>query len=479
MKYSIEMKFRDLAENEEAAAIFDQYLPGIRSALKGNPKALSLSIKNIVRYMNGEIPMSVLKPMEEALQALNTPENRISPKEAALIAQFQALDAQDRARAALPETHHQSEIMPGEVWYDTQGKVIQAHGGAVFYENGVYYWYGENKAHTDGVSPVWTWGIRMYSSEDLYNWKDLGLIIKPVLDDPESGLFPTKRVDRPHILKSPATGKYVCWVKLSGTEAAFLVFEADVLTGPYRLVHDNYKPQGLDVGDFDLICDETTGKGYLYYNAHSHPQAIVTMRLADDFLSAEEETARQYEGLNPPFTREAPCLFEADGRKYMFTSGMSGYIPNKSDLAVSDSWETPFVSIGNPHVDDASNASFNSQISKVFKVERRTADDSAAKGKEADLWIAMADRWVTDYPIDARRADVFERTIASHYDPEHYQATPEEFREMEHAPSLETANTDHARYVWLPVTFPEKGTPQLIWRDRWKMEDFRFLFLIS
>ena len=33
---------------------------------------------------------------------------------------------------------------------DTEGKRIQAHGGAIFHEGGVYYWYGENKEHTDG-----------------------------------------------------------------------------------------------------------------------------------------------------------------------------------------------------------------------------------------------------------------------------------------------------------------------------------------
>ena len=460
MKYSIEMKFNDLTENEQAVEIFDRYLPQVRPMLEGNAKARTLSIRNIVNYMGGKIPVSVLDPMEEALAALNTPENRISPKEAKMIAFLKELDAADRAAEGPSDIHTQGEICPGEVWYDTQGKVIQAHGAAVYYENGTYYWYGENKSHTDGRNGIWTWGIKMYASNDLYNWTDLGQIIEPVLDDPESSLFPTKRVDRPHILKCPATGKYVCWVKLSGAEAAFLVFEADALTGPYILVNDNYKPQGVSVGDFDLILDDSTGKGYLYYNAHSHPQAMVTMLLADDFLSAAREVSRQYEGINPPFTREAPCLFERDGKKFMFTSGMTGYIPNKSDLAVSDAWEAPFVSIGNPHVKDASNASFNSQISKVFRVEG------------TDLWIAMADRWVTDYVVDARRADAIERAIASHYDPEHYKATEEEYEEMARSPDLEDAPTVNARYVWLPITFTAEGEPQINWYDCWRIEDF-------
>ena len=33
---------------------------------------------------------------------------------------------------------------PGQPWYDTDGKLIQAHGGSVFTADGRYYWVGEN-----------------------------------------------------------------------------------------------------------------------------------------------------------------------------------------------------------------------------------------------------------------------------------------------------------------------------------------------
>ena len=38
-----------------------------------------------------------------------------------------------------------TSFTPGAVWQDTAGNPIQAHGGDIFYQNGVYYWYGENK----------------------------------------------------------------------------------------------------------------------------------------------------------------------------------------------------------------------------------------------------------------------------------------------------------------------------------------------
>src|SRR3546814_5186072 len=69
-------------------------------------------------------------------------------------------------------------------------------------------WYGENKEHTTGETAVWHWGVRCYSSSDLYNWHDEGLIIEPVLDDESSLLHPTKSVDRPHIVRHPRSEEH-------------------------------------------------------------------------------------------------------------------------------------------------------------------------------------------------------------------------------------------------------------------------------
>ena len=138
---------------------------------------------------------------------------------------------------------------------------------------------------------------------------------------------------------------------------------------------------------------------------------------------------------------------------------MTGYTPNQSDAAVSDGWDKPFVSVGDPHVDDDTMASFNSQISQVFRVP----------GK--NLYIAIADRWMPDYLLDGREADAVRRVVASHYDAEHYKATPEEAAAFAARPDLERCNTNHSTYVWLPLTFRD-GKPEIRWYDSWKLEDF-------
>lgn len=452
MIYNVSMKIASLLENEQAAAIFDHLLPGMRKIAEGNPQAAALSAEQLVRYTRNPRAEEIIVALDEALNALNTPENAISPSERKLIERFQAITAEDQAKPQGKACHRQESICPGQPWLDTKGERIQAHGGAVYYEDGVYYWYGENKEHTDGQNGIWTWGLKVYASADLMNWEDKGFLIPPVLDDPNSALFPTKRVDRPHILRCPATGKYVCWIKLSGPEAAFTIWQADSLLGPYTMVENLYNPGGHKAGDFDLICDSSTGKGYLYFDADH--ASMLCMELSRDFLHAEKEAARSYANLRPPFTREAPALFEKDGKKYMLTSGMTGYVPNRSDSAESSAWDGVFKSLGDPHADDPSCASFNSQISKIFRVEG------------TDTFIAMADRWLPDTPVDARLADVFTRVIAGTYDPEHYQATEEERREMYAANKLEQANTSIADYVWLPVEW-SNGKPVLRWQDSW------------
>ena len=144
----------------------------------------------------------------------------------------------------------------------------------------------------------------------------------------------------------------------------------------------------------------------------------------------------------------------------MLTSGMSGYIPNKSDAAVSDSWSKEFVSIGNPHLEDGTNSSYNSQISQVFKVP----------GKK-DLYISIADRWVPEYLVDAKRADMIERSIAAHFEPDKYKVSPEERKALMDSPMLANANTSIADYVWLPLVF-DGDEVSIKWKESWKLEDY-------
>ena len=72
-------------------------------------------------------------------------------------------------------------IRPGEVWLDTEGKPIQAHGFQVTFREGKYYWYGEDKTHTLFGTNRMFGGVRCYSSTVFYNGK-MREIIEPATD---------------------------------------------------------------------------------------------------------------------------------------------------------------------------------------------------------------------------------------------------------------------------------------------------------
>ena len=159
-----------------------------------------------------------------------------------------------------------TSFYPGKVWLDTNGKRIHAHGGSIFVEDGIYYWYGENKEFTDPDKNIWHWGVRCYASTDLYNWEDKGLIIPPEPDDPKSSLHPSACMDRPHILYNQRTGKYVCWLKImekDGTQSE-TVLTSDHLLGPYTKIREGLRPLGMSAGDFDLAV-APDGKGYYFF----------------------------------------------------------------------------------------------------------------------------------------------------------------------------------------------------------------------
>lgn len=345
-----------------------------------------------------------------------------------------------------------NSIRPGQVWLDTEGKRIQAHGGSVIYDNGTYYWYGENKEKTDGVSDILIWGVRMYASKDLYNWEDLGNIIPPNLDDPTSPVHPHSKMDRPHIIYNPRTKKWVCWMKImepDGRQTASVMI-ADKLTGPYTLVRTGLMPLGMSAGDFDLVV-APDGKGY-YYFERVHSETICA-DLTDDFTNVTGHYSTHFPRPYPPFVREACAHFVRNHKHYLITSGTTSYLPNPSEVAIGDTWHGPFTVLGDPCPNDESRTTYHCQVSSVFKVQ----------GKK-DLYIAVGDRWLPGYmDLDYEQ---YAKAFQAGFDPN----ADEEFKKKYPMPHF-VKNTGISDYVWLPIRF-DGEMAYLDWHDEWRIEDY-------
>ena len=344
-----------------------------------------------------------------------------------------------------------NSIRPGKVWYDTNGNRIQAHGGSVMYLDGVYYWYGENKEKSTGDNGIWHWGVRCYTSQDLYSWEDKGLIIPPQTENSQSSLHPTSMMDRPHIIYNKETGKFVCWLKImhrNGPQTE-TILTADHILGPYEIVREGLKPLNMSAGDFDLVAAED-GKAY-YYFERVHSETICA-DLTADYTDVTGYYSTHFPRKHPPYVREATAHFLRKGKHYLLTSGTTGYLPNPSEAAIADTWHGPFQVLGNPHPGDLSRTSFHSQISSVFKVE----------GKK-DLYIACADRWVPDHmEYEYEEYKAFYEAL---FDPDATGRPENKFGDDS------ARNTSIADYVWLPLRFDGEMV-YIDWKEEWRIEDY-------
>ena len=297
---------------------------------------------------------------------------------------------------------------PGKTWLDTEGKRIQAHGGSVMYIDGTYYWYGENKEKTTGKDEIWHWGVRCYTSKDLYNWEDRGLIIPPEPEDPGSSLHPSSMMDRPHIIYNKRTGKYVCWLKIMNRDGSQTetVMTADNILGPYTKVREGLRPLDMSAGDFDLAV-APGGKAY-YYFERVHSETICA-DLTPDYTDVTVYYSTHFPHTAPPYVREATAHFYRKGKHYLVTSGTTGYLPNPSEIAVADRWVPG-------HMD--------------WKYEN------------------------------------YKKTFEQMFDPDYHGEINTEDYELD-----SSVDTSVADYVWLPFRFDgEMG--YLDWKEEWRIEDF-------
>jgi hypothetical protein len=95
----------------------------------------------------------------------------------------------------------------------------------------------------------------------------------------------------------------------------------------------------------------------------------------------------------PGDANEAPAIFLAKGRYYLFSSGTTGWKPNPARLAVSKGMFEDWTTLGNPcrGMDEENKITFGSQSTQVMPVH----------GKK-NLLIYMGDRWVPQDLTDSR-----------------------------------------------------------------------------
>ena len=357
-----------------------------------------------------------------------------------------------------------TSFRPGELWPDNNGVHINAHGGGILLHQGLYYWFGEHKIEGEAGNFAQV-GIHIYSSSDLYNWKDEGIALA-VSDDPKSPIARGCILERPKAIFNPATKKFVMWFHLEpkgkGYNGALSgVAVAERVAGPFKFVGafrpnagvwpDNvaaearrplssqetdalnklalsggpvpYYPKQLlfrrDFADGQMARDMTLfvdddGSAYHIYASEANG-ALHISKLSDDYLKPAGKFIRIFAGR----FHEAPALMKWRGKYFLFSSDCTGWAPNPARLSVAETIFGPWEELGNPCLgtNEQTATTFSSQPASLLPVQGRV-----------DAFIFIADRW-------------------------------------------NPANAMDGRYVWLPIEF-RHDVPTVSWHNEWDLNFF-------
>jgi len=327
-------------------------------------------------------------------------------------------------------------IKPGEILKDNNGISINAHGGGILIYDKIYYWYGQHMIEGEAGNTAMV-GVHVYSSPDLYNWKDLGIALK-VEDHDSSEIAKGCILERPKVIYNEKTGKFVMWFHLElkgqGYNAARSgVAVSDTPEGPFKFlssfrpdagfwpvnvqdihklpVSDSVKtaycggkgclpshPDSLNLlgrdykggqmaRDMNLFVDDD-GKAYLLHSSEENSTLHIS-QLSDDYLSCSGKYARFFSDRY----MEAPVVFKtSDGTYFFMGSDCTGWNPNAARSAVAKSILGPWTELGNPCIGKDSLTTFYSQSTFILPVQ----------GKK-DAFIYMGDRWNPENPIDGKQ----------------------------------------------------------------------------
>ncbi|MDR1638342.1 MAG: family 43 glycosylhydrolase, partial [Clostridiales bacterium] len=299
-------------------------------------------------------------------------------------------------------------IENGKKWHDADGIVLHAHGGFMLKENGMYYWYGENRLDNVYVS--------CYASTDLARWEFRNHVlftesktektrVRANLDlrNEKGGKI---NLERPKVLYNSEIKKYVLWAHYENGEnygaAAAAVATCDSPDGDFTY-HGSFNPFGEMSRDCTLFKDDS-GDAYFISAARDNADMHV-YRLQSDYLNVGSLVSRLW----PGEYREAPAVARRGGVCYMLSSFCTGWAPNQCKYATAKSIEGRFSRL----IEIGDKTTYGSQPAFILEIS----------GTEATSFLYVGDRW------DAN--DYFNST-----------------------------------YVFLPLEFREDGTPELKYYPR-------------
>ncbi|KAJ3544982.1 hypothetical protein NM208_g2746 [Fusarium decemcellulare] len=261
------------------------------------------------------------------------------------------------------------QVVPGASWTATNtGMPIQAHGAAIFKENGIFYWIGEDKSEGTAFQ-----NVNCYSSTNLVEWSFVNTLLSRTMS---GDLGPGRIVERPKVLCNNDTDKYVMYLHIDDhtySDARVGVAVSDSVCGNYTY-STSWRPLGFESRDIGLFKDDD---GSAYLLTEDRKNGLRINALTDDYLNV----SRKVHLFDRHF--ESPALLKRDGYYFVFGSNLTGWYPNDNKYAYAKSLSGPWAEWQSFAPEGL--RTYNSQTSFILPL-----------GGDDDAFIYLGDRWARE-----------------------------------------------------------------------------------
>ena len=247
------------------------------------------------------------------------------------------------------ESGEAPRVIRNDAWWNTvDGKPIYSNGGGCYFYEGRWYWYGCRyeeaervrfdsafRVDAGGLHTTFV-GVTCYSSDDLVNWRDEGIVYAGEGAESEAH---GRWFGRVGVAAVPSEGKFVLAMQYMG---GVLLAVADSPRGPFVF------QEGVDMsastgyrttGDQSVFYDDIHGKGYLVFSKpHGRDKTYVAdlgYRNGRAFVGAPRLVFAGH-------GREGNCMFMHRGKYYLCASDLYGWDGSRAYWMVADSPMGPY-----------------------------------------------------------------------------------------------------------------------------------------
>ncbi|KAF2094605.1 hypothetical protein NA57DRAFT_80404 [Rhizodiscina lignyota] len=295
-------------------------------------------------------------------------------------------------------------LKPWKYRFDSDGNLLDAHDGKLYYFEEKYYLYGT--AYNCGfrwrtanfTSPFC--GFKSYSSTNMKVWKDEGFLFNANTTEWQGRCAYEAACFRPKVLQNPKTKEYIMWMNEGAAEYSYTTFTSSHPTGPFV---EKAQPvmayargsESYGNGDFGITIGPN-GTGYIVYDTTPVVSTHGYLEISNITFGIVQELSDDYTSTKPNWmitgnvnNIEAWDMFYRGGWWYLTFGHICGYCTatDTSYIKSKSPWG-PWLEENRVRLTNTSCGGQNTMASQI----PTNANSSGLQ----DTWIIGSDLWTGD-----------------------------------------------------------------------------------